>query len=166
MTPHKLESTGSITQFMLGGDARFTLRSRRTGEHFTYRLNTPKDQPAGVRPTRYFLSVLTGPSNENNYTYAGTLDLDRLDEGIRTTRGSRISSDAPSVKAFRWFLKTLLLSGEEGLAKFHEQAEFFHEGRCGCCGRTLTTPESVERGIGPECAKRYSTPLTLDCEVF
>jgi hypothetical protein len=29
-----------------------------------------------------------------------------------------------------------------------------HEGRCGKCGRLLTVPESVETGIGPECAKR------------
>jgi hypothetical protein len=29
--------------------------------------------------------------------------------------------------------------------------EVWHEGRCGRCGRALTVPESVERGIGPEC---------------
>jgi hypothetical protein len=28
-----------------------------------------------------------------------------------------------------------------------------HEGKCCRCGRTLTTPESIERGIGPECVK-------------
>lgn len=26
-------------------------------------------------------------------------------------------------------------------------------GRCGCCGRTLTDPNSKMRGIGPECAR-------------
>jgi hypothetical protein len=26
-----------------------------------------------------------------------------------------------------------------------------HEGRCGRCGRTLTVPESIESGFGPEC---------------
>jgi hypothetical protein len=25
-------------------------------------------------------------------------------------------------------------------------------GHCGCCGRTLTNPDSIERGIGPVCA--------------
>ena len=30
-------------------------------------------------------------------------------------------------------------------------------GRCGCCGRTLTDPDSKMRGIGPECAKALST---------
>lgn len=28
-------------------------------------------------------------------------------------------------------------------------------GRCGCCGRKLTNPVSVERGIGPICEARY-----------
>lgn len=28
-------------------------------------------------------------------------------------------------------------------------------GQCACCGRELTDPESVERGIGPICAEKY-----------
>jgi hypothetical protein len=28
-------------------------------------------------------------------------------------------------------------------------------GRCSCCGRTLTDPESIARGIGPICAEHY-----------
>jgi hypothetical protein len=28
-------------------------------------------------------------------------------------------------------------------------------GSCSCCGRTLTDPESVERGIGPICATKF-----------
>ena len=28
-------------------------------------------------------------------------------------------------------------------------------GQCACCGRELTNPESVERGIGPICYERY-----------
>jgi len=28
-------------------------------------------------------------------------------------------------------------------------------GTCGCCGRTLTNPESIEAGIGPICASRF-----------
>lgn len=28
-------------------------------------------------------------------------------------------------------------------------------GICGCCGRTLTDPDSIEAGIGPVCAKKF-----------
>lgn len=34
------------------------------------------------------------------------------------------------------------------------ECEVWHEGRCGRCGRKLTVPESIETGIGPDCAKR------------
>jgi hypothetical protein len=30
-------------------------------------------------------------------------------------------------------------------------------GHCGCCGRSLTDPDSIARGIGPECIKTYKT---------
>ncbi len=34
--------------------------------------------------------------------------------------------------------------------------DFGHRtGRCACCGRTLTNPDSIELGIGPICASRY-----------
>ena len=36
-------------------------------------------------------------------------------------------------------------------AKRHGQAS----GRCSCCGRDLTNPASIERGIGPICAGKF-----------
>lgn len=38
-----------------------------------------------------------------------------------------------------------------------DEAEAFgcRVGVCACCGRTLTNPESVARGIGPICAQRF-----------
>lgn len=35
-------------------------------------------------------------------------------------------------------------------------AEFTEETECGVCGRTLTDPESIARGIGPECFGRMT----------
>ena len=34
-----------------------------------------------------------------------------------------------------------------------EVIEIWHEGCCGCCGRRLTVPASVELGYGPDCAE-------------
>jgi hypothetical protein len=36
----------------------------------------------------------------------------------------------------------------------HRDFRFQEESYCGVCGRTLTDPESIERGIGPECYSR------------
>jgi hypothetical protein len=35
-----------------------------------------------------------------------------------------------------------------------DKLEVWHEGRCGRCGRRLTVPESIESGLGPECATK------------
>lgn len=40
--------------------------------------------------------------------------------------------------------------------QFHMEQYGKQIGRCGKCGRTLTDPESIERGIGPECWSRMS----------
>ena len=29
----------------------------------------------------------------------------------------------------------------------------FHSGKCGKCGKKLTTPESIKSGLGPYCSK-------------
>lgn len=34
-----------------------------------------------------------------------------------------------------------------------DKLQFYHTGRCGYCGRPLTDPESMARGIGPTCLK-------------
>jgi len=35
------------------------------------------------------------------------------------------------------------------------EARAMASGRCACCGRMLTVPASVHRGLGPECARKY-----------
>ncbi len=36
---------------------------------------------------------------------------------------------------------------------------------CACCGKPLLDSESVERGTGPECAKKYGIPATISDKV-
>ena len=61
-------------------------------------------------------------------------------------RKSRVGEDAPSARAFRWIWSRFVSD------KDFAPAEFWHEGRCGRCGRKLTVPASIERGLGPVCA--------------
>lgn len=127
-------------QFMFAGNAIFTITSLKTGTSFTYKFSEPT-APANegaVKPL--FASVLTGPDNLRDYTYMGIVD--RARGAVRTTGGSKILPPAPSYKALTWFLRNI----------DSDQVEFRHMGRCGRCGRALTRPESIDSGLGPECA--------------
>lgn len=62
-----------------------------------------------------------------------------------TSKGSKVSKDAESFKGFEWLVRRDFDAGD--------QADVYHESRCGKCGRALTTPESVSSGIGPVCAE-------------
>lgn len=141
--PNAAQITGrdAISNYIAAGRARFTLVSKATGSRFTYKVTAPKDAAPGS--CFYFVSVLTGADNEGSYTYAGILNA----RGFKTTPKSKISADAPSVKGFDWLIKSLMLNPANLGA-----VEFWHDGKCGRCGRALTVPESVASGIGPVCA--------------
>lgn len=128
----------AAVKFITAGKAVFTLESEKTGMHFTYRVNQPKD--GGI----HFVSVLTGPNNSNDFTYAGILRGAPME--FKTTAKAKISADALSVRAFVWFWDRI------SAGRIPAECVMHHMGACGRCGRALTTPESVERGIGPECA--------------
>ena len=84
---------------------------------------------------------MTGSNNDSDFTYIGFIKNDTFIYGNK----SRISNEAIGVKAFTSVHNLF----EKGI--FHKDLAFFHEGCCGRCGMKLTTPESVQRGFGPEC---------------
>src|SRR6266446_978155 len=113
-------------QFILAGNALFTVENTVTGNRFTFKVRKPDDS----KP--HFVSVLTGPDNENHYAFLGTVfDLGRYRHGRR----SRISEDAPSAKAFDWLFRQL-----SGCRPLPPQVRLCHCGKCGRCGKTLTVP--------------------------
>ncbi len=85
-------------QFILAGNALFTVENVATGNRFTFKVRQPDDD----KP--HFVSVLTGPDNEHDYAFLGTVfDAARYHHGRR----SRIPEDAPSAKAFEWLFRQL-----------------------------------------------------------
>lgn len=143
-----------VRAFALAGNATLTVVSKATGTRFTFRFHRPDDAqaraacvPAWVSVlTPTWVSVLTGPDNTDDFQFLGTI----WEAGERLAwahgRKSRIGPEAPSARVAKWLVGALIQP--ERLA----QAEVWHEGRCGRCGRTLTVPESIETGFGPECA--------------
>ncbi len=135
---HQMTDVTQVKTFVRGGNARFTLVSKATGNRVTYRVRASKDGKV------HFVKVLTGPDNTNAYTFLGTIFADGT---YRRGMRSPIGEDAPSARAFAWFFDHVAAGDISKL-------EFWHEGRCGRCGRVLTVPESIATGFGPECAGR------------
>lgn len=146
----QLSTYDTVLEFVTGGNAYFTIRSKKTQTRFTYRV---RQSQAAVEknqdPMPYFVSVLNGSNNEDDYLFFGTMFVDVKTLHVleyRHSRKSRITELAPSVRAIRWMLSQLHKGGD-----LLTQLEVWHEGRCGRCGRKLTVPESIASGFGPEC---------------
>lgn len=129
-----------IARFVTAGNAIFTLSSQKTGARYTFRA-----QKSRKRDGDFFVSVLTGPDNGADYTYFGMLAGDRF----RTTANAKLPPTEKPVLAFRFFCDKVLAEKQQPDAS---RLEFRHEGRCGRCRRLLTVPESLDTGLGPECA--------------
>lgn len=111
-------------------------------------LSRPQVRSGPAAPSeasRVFHFFADGPDNDNDFLYMGTI----FSDGFKSTKRSRVTPTAPSFAAFAWFLARMPRGGELAAS---DVIEVWHEGKCGRCGRKLTVPESLERGIGPDCA--------------
>ena len=114
--------------YILGGQAKFTVVSKFTGQRFTYMVISGSD-------LLFFVSVLIGPDNVSDFKggYLGTLTrhLGGSTWVFRHGVKSQISLDAPSAKAFAWVWRHLDST----------EIEVWHSGKCSRCSRELTDPE-------------------------
>lgn len=133
-------SAADAKRFVTAGNAVFTLSSKRTGARYTYNVQAPKDDD--MTATR-FVKLLTGPDNMSDFAYLGMIAADGT---FWLTAKSKLTLEAASVRAVKYFCDIVLVGG-----KIPDALEVRHEGRCGRCNRRLTVPESIDRGIGPEC---------------
>jgi hypothetical protein len=132
--------------FFIGGKAIFTVANNK-GDHYTYRIRKHKSNEV------FFVSLLTGPDNNESYTYLGLYNPNNIEgQKVVTTAKSKYNSISTPVKVVNWAI-TMVFKGKN----LPEGYSIQHEGKCCRCGRTLTTPESIENGIGPECSKMMFT---------
>jgi hypothetical protein len=143
--PTRMTDREAIQTYILAGKSIFTLQSRVSGDRYTYKVSKPRGEDEET--SMWFVEVLTGPDNTQDYTYLGLVIPLHYRRGLHviTTAKSRLTNDAPSVKAINWFVKQVTGKG----AKLG-QVDFWNAGRCSMCGRTLTS-EYAKIGIGPKC---------------
>ncbi|QNH71892.1 hypothetical protein P9VFCI_222 [Rhizobium phage P9VFCI] len=125
-----MTSHSDISRFIFAGKSIFTLRSRRTDDHFTYKVKKRKE---GL----YYVFVLS-----EGFEYIGIINDRR--QFIPSKKDGRSLGEL-ALRAFKWSIDHI----ENG--KVPSELEFYHEGRCARCVRRLTDPVSLKTGFGPEC---------------
>ena len=136
----RLTTAAGARAFLIGGNATVTLVSTKSGTRFTYRVRASDDGEV------FFVSLLSGPDNEGDYSYLGRIARGVFWAGRKIPKPGDVGPDAPSSKAFAWVWRLLMQN------TLPDSVECWHEGRCARCNRKLTVPESLKSGFGPECA--------------
>lgn len=134
---HTIHDLQDIRNFIFAGRAVFTLVSKISKNRITYKLS-------GVQSSNNDVVFVRVKSNDNHWIYLGTIFNKK---NFVLSRKSKITQEAPSAKGIMWLVKVIVEKRQELLDKI----EFWHEGKCGKCGRKLTVPESIKLGLGPQC---------------
>jgi len=113
----------------------FTIRSKKTGKDFTYKIK--RNFFNGNWYTHIYVE-----QNYLSFKHIGTYFRGRIYK-----RGSEVNTPSAIGISF------ILFKVEQKHFKWiDKQADIMHEGKCLLCGRTLTDAESIEKGFGPVCA--------------
>lgn len=133
-----------LRDFMYAGKAKLSIRSEKTGKHFTYKI-----RKAPNAPDTWFVWRLV----KAGYIYLGTIfpsDEQIPHKSFRATRKTLpIIRTDPAYEGFVWFFRKM-----EELNDIPPNVTVYHEGKCGMCGIELTDPISIAEGYGPTCRKR------------
>ena len=140
MSAHLQQS--NIRQYTLAGNSTITLQSGHTDRRYTYRITRCK-----TNENAYFVKLLRGPDNTNDYSYIGCYFTDTsYFYPCSTWRDKLRKHWPPSMRAIAYFF--------ERLDNIPDNLFVWREDYCASCGRKLTTPESISCGYGPECLGR------------
>jgi len=128
-----------ILTFIQAGNSTFTLQSTKLDTRYTYNIKQDKKCLQ-----RFYVKVMYGNDNEKDYRFLGWFYEDNLT--LRYSDKSCAKFCDSCFVMLKKFLEILCNCKE-----LPATCKFYPSGKCGRCGRKLTTPESIERGVGPEC---------------
>jgi len=133
-----------------------TIVNDESGGRVTLRFRRPKGRD-GKPFSAVMVDVMTGSDNEGDYAFAGSL------RGATMNISAKSKCPAAKAKMAKAVLDWTLARVEGGHPLVGAKTDgtafsvrVLHEGRCACCGRKLTVPESIDTGIGPVCAGRLA----------
>jgi hypothetical protein len=118
----------------------FTIINNDTGDYRTFRIKTVKEGPLEGKRV---VSLMVGSNNESDYRGFAFAN----DNNVIVWK--RFRPDGP----WQAYAKALMiLMTWETIPESYQNYKVEESRACVKCNRKLTTPESIELGIGPVCA--------------
>ena len=125
----------------------YTIENSTTGDYRTFLVKHRQPEDKEFMPGKRLVGLLTGPDNFHDFQLFGYVD-----------------ENADSITVFKKYKETVyekyarmidILIGNHPTENERFKSYTVHESRlCRRCGRKLTTPESTQLGIGPECMEK------------
>lgn len=125
----------------------YTILNKESGQHRTFRIRTQAED-AKFAPGSRIVALLTGPDNTSDYRGFGFVQKNGW---ITLWKKNQTPHYEGLAKAIRLASKAIE-KGEDSFTTPKATYSVELSKRCLRCNRTLTTPESLTRGYGPECA--------------
>lgn len=136
-------------EFMLAGKSEFILHSTKTNEDFKFKLDK-KDSKYNAGEFIYFVSLKVGRIDQ----YAGVMwfNSNTSEFNFKEKVDGPVKASSVEIRSLLFVLNKLY---KEDTVQY---LEVYHVGKCGRCGKKLTTPESILTGLGPSCSKNLGIP--------
>ena len=127
----------NIREFILGGKAEFSIKNEVNGFEVQYKLINKQGYKI------WFVYIIS----DNKSTYAGNIRI--VGNGVKYLVGEKgnYKEDTKEIKGLLWVLN----KGDN----IGEKVSIYHHFKCSVCGRELTDQESIERGMGNTCARKF-----------
>jgi len=122
-------------------NGKVTVLNTLTGGHRTFSIRTVK---RGALKGRRVVALLTGQDNQSDYISFGFVNAGGT---VYVWKTKQTNADG-ELSDYCTFAR--MLSNPER----YPNCEYKMSVLCRCCNRELTTPESIDSGIGPVCAAR------------
>ncbi|WP_301003135.1 DUF6011 domain-containing protein [uncultured Duncaniella sp.] len=136
----KFDNPQDLKNYCFGGRGVVTLENPKTKIHHTYHIKKPRNEdefPDDV----YFIYAVHMMGDTNKCFYIGMIERGKF----RLTRASRFDRHHAIVKGAHYLMQ--MMENPGAFIKMN----VYHEGMCSVCGRPLTSPASLKRGVGPRC---------------
>jgi len=137
-TPAPVQPVQPAQPRSLPSDGTYTI-VHADGSHRTLKVHTPRE---GGLAGKHIVKYLCGQDNDSDYAgFAFISDTGYINLWKRFAGNEALAADA-----------NVLVSPEQAQAAGLAYA--LNSGNCYRCGRTLTVPASIHRGLGPDCAAK------------